>query len=1112
MSDPIEQILTRSRAPGRMTERRRFTLARHKAIAKLREFSLRHPQQYILELVQAAVFAGATWIAVDVRPGSALVAFIGGQPFKAEELENIFDYLFADRGQADTRHLVQLAVGLNALLQRNPKRVRIESGDGSVEGTVRVDMDREGEGKVGRPEDPLSGTYLLAELGGGWLKRFTGVSMTPEQALIESRCLYTPVPILLNGDAPFGYRAGRHIELFGVRDAVPFDDGQVRGVVATQPRRSWDSGFRVVVGGVWITTLPLPELGQLPSTSERELAGVVCDDRLRKTADQSDIVQDGRYIQMVRGMRPHALPVLQRYHGTGWRPPVLPEPVEEEAEQEALEPLPDVIPGAGPRVGLMEDHFQGLAGEGAVFRIEHDATAEVEEAVDPARFPWRVLVLSDGQALSLAHSVQGVDIPALRSVADVDFVRRILTRNSRVEERDLPFSEQGFEGRLRLRLHLEGALPAWGLPGTEGLPAAVVQGSTRWCGLLPLRLPGLSAVLELDQPRLSEGEGKDRTLIRLLSDAILHESWRLTTTGDGPVERALRAAVLALHARPRFSGEGDRVQLHVSLPSWWGEVAQQLRTAPLLQAAQGVRSLDDLVGLFGTDRVEEVLESEEMERLHPLEDRFGFGHLHHDFLSRRSVAAVGHARGRWFPMDEHYWGVSALERSIWLSPTFGPVDAGEHWEEVPSPIPGVHLAVRPGSPAPESWDEGLAVLYQLLVDKDSVDAWSELAGEGISEERIQGMGRLATKRLAAHLGRAEDGLLLRASDGSRRDTLAAYRADASFSVAPRHGIKVAEPSTVLLTLDELLALPGQVPLRYDDAPEVWDSLADPDADGWLVRQEVRAPGLQGWLGLRLPFDATSGVFVQTRDALVALPELEHRTPCHGLLWLTGGAREITEGQRELLALAGLRMYQRLAVVLAQESDAVRRQAARSYGIAYAALWWHRLGKLGGTAQEIARQVRMLQQGEPWGTLEKWLRTPADQRPPAPVHLRLPASTTALAERTEGDTDELAMTMAKRLQEVVSKVDPELEVSVGRRSMLSLPPVVVEWERSHPQRVFLVLNHVHPLVYRASWDHGRLWDVLLLELVRQVARWAEQRGMERLDLLEMQRIVVAQRVS
>ncbi|HCH64530.1 MAG TPA: hypothetical protein DFR83_17115, partial [Deltaproteobacteria bacterium] len=63
----MDALLERSRSPGTFVERRRFSLARDKAVEKMKEFSLRDPRQYVLEIIQGAVFAKATYIAVDTH-------------------------------------------------------------------------------------------------------------------------------------------------------------------------------------------------------------------------------------------------------------------------------------------------------------------------------------------------------------------------------------------------------------------------------------------------------------------------------------------------------------------------------------------------------------------------------------------------------------------------------------------------------------------------------------------------------------------------------------------------------------------------------------------------------------------------------------------------------------------------------------------------------------------------------------------------------------------------------------------------------------------------------------------------------------------------------------
>ena len=155
-----------------------------------------------------------------------------------------------------------------------------------------------------------------------------------ENDLIERRCIYTPVPILLNGRAPFGYTGRRNISLFGMAKQVDLADkdevGDRRGTIGVIKQSSLKAEFRMVVGGVLVSTLEIPELG-------RGLAGVLCDDTLRKTADMSDIVQDDSYIEMLHVLQPVASSLLKQA-GKRYTPPTLPRRPKPKANTEAQAP------------------------------------------------------------------------------------------------------------------------------------------------------------------------------------------------------------------------------------------------------------------------------------------------------------------------------------------------------------------------------------------------------------------------------------------------------------------------------------------------------------------------------------------------------------------------------------------------------------------------------------------------------------------------------------------------------------------------------------------------------------------------------------------------------
>ena len=89
-------------------------------------------RQAQLELVQAAVFAGATYIAIDTHPDRLVVAWVGTPPLLEDQLEHLLDYLFADTANPGQRHLVQVAIAVNAMLRDEGGRVRIDADDSGL--------------------------------------------------------------------------------------------------------------------------------------------------------------------------------------------------------------------------------------------------------------------------------------------------------------------------------------------------------------------------------------------------------------------------------------------------------------------------------------------------------------------------------------------------------------------------------------------------------------------------------------------------------------------------------------------------------------------------------------------------------------------------------------------------------------------------------------------------------------------------------------------------------------------------------------------------------------------------------------------------------------------
>lgn len=305
----IDAVIAQARRPGVFAEKKRFSVAKTQAIQKLRKFALADPYAYILELVQSAVANGAIYIDIGLAEESVTLSYVGGG-IPEHALSRLFDFLFAAKDRVDLGYVRELALGVNALMLFAPQRIVIESGDGTREGTTRVEL-LEGGDKfdVGRPDHALSGTFVraegmsrakvLRELGRGGDSR-----MMFELPILETRCLAAPVPIIFNGQSLFGYSTRRIPGLLGYSRSIEVDEGDLYGALGIA--RGDRAEVSLLTRGVLIETVP-QELIQ----GER-IGGIICFDALRKTADHARIVRDDRWEELWLRLRPHAQRLINR--------------------------------------------------------------------------------------------------------------------------------------------------------------------------------------------------------------------------------------------------------------------------------------------------------------------------------------------------------------------------------------------------------------------------------------------------------------------------------------------------------------------------------------------------------------------------------------------------------------------------------------------------------------------------------------------------------------------------------------------------------------------------------------------------------------------------------
>ncbi len=1059
MSD-LDALLERSRKPGAFAERKRFTLSRNKAVEKMRQFSLRHPTQYLLELISGAVFAGARWIFVDIAGGQMTVGWIGGRTLKPGEVDGIFDYLFSDQLDPKRRHLHQIAVAVNALLQQKPRLIRLESG--GMSGAVRLDLNSAGIGEVGVPKDAMQGTYVHVTLGtSGWLGRFVGTAPSATE-LVELGCMYCPVPIFLNGSGPLGWDRGTPLTNFGRGEHAAFAaDGRDGWVTDVGPH---GGEFEIVVGGVRVVTRNLPEIG-------RGFSGVIRDDGLRKTADMSDIVEDERFRTMLATVQPHATRLRRRLRPT-YRPPALP-PVKAptSAKQKTKKkrrkrakartiPIDRGVRFLGRGERCTVDDLQELPSDAPLFWMPPDELAGVD--VTPY-FPYRVLLLGPRQIVEFARRFDHLK-PKRIEMKDLKFVRDQLAKSVRFHKVRVVTSY----GKVEFRLYEAGPMPAFRTGTAVEVP--VFHDGELWFRMqVPVVAPRVSAACYSD--RGPDG-GNREELATEIAATVARNLWRLIPKGGAldPPKRALLVALLGAQLRPFFVAVDDTIELQGLLSPGTPEERARLLSAPLTKGGITAR---DLLALPGTDRVLDC-DADDLAVLAPLEEWLGAGHLRCEAMGVAPVCEV-YSNGVYWRVGPAHDG-DPVRAFLALGMTFQPAPR-DGFQAIDGPIEILYGGVRPGFEA--DLEPGWDLLVKTLAGQERLGLQ-----EAFASHESRRRADLRSLALLALRLRRPDGLpVLQATHGTWLSGSSVRRA----LLMARGGPEVLEAGTVAVSGDELrlLAESGKPRLRFDDPPEVWSQRPGPDDPDWLVTVEVDSAEAVGWLGLRYPFDPTGSVLMRRGGSIWAVSSLDRHLQCHGMVRARGDRVERGVGtlHREAAKLVGN------LVKLFRHRDRARREAAHSYGRQIAWLAHHS----GAAVLPMKLATRVAERlpvtdadGAEWGTFRLWLVTDPSLRP----------AISGLPEVQRRKAPPAVGALEGRIALAVSRVDPALGVRVRHSEDIQAMVVV-----SLLPPLLVVLNARHPVISAANAGDRDAVGLLLIAVVRRL--YEIRRRSDSLDFLQMQ---------
>jgi hypothetical protein len=276
-ADALAELVESLRADGSVDSHGQFTLDREQARSKMQKFQLADSRRYVLELVQAAVLRGAESIEFEIDTDDMRVRF-GGQPFTEAELDDLYGSLFRPGDDRALRGVRQLALALNAALGMEPKHIELRSG------TVELRMQPGKRDELIKHDTAQAHTSIhvrqrvRARMVLDFFANLTG--RLAEQQYLRERCVYSTVPVLLDGKMISKGLATAE----GDHDAIPLSDDEFVGFLRVTEGDE-PTVLHLVKDGVWIDSRPLPECGT-------GLMAVVEGEQLRKDVSQARIVAD----------------------------------------------------------------------------------------------------------------------------------------------------------------------------------------------------------------------------------------------------------------------------------------------------------------------------------------------------------------------------------------------------------------------------------------------------------------------------------------------------------------------------------------------------------------------------------------------------------------------------------------------------------------------------------------------------------------------------------------------------------------------------------------------------------------------------------------------------
>lgn len=171
-----------------------FKLDSRRAMKKLAQFQLEDPHRYVLELVSAAVGAGARSLTIRNDADDLELTWDGAHP-TADELDSLFDHIFYQGDEPRQRMLQHLAQGIYGALGLEPRWILLQRPGLTLDLTdplapVRTDNTR------------TDGVHIHVRERFSWTvikEAITPFDSAYETRLLRSLAFLAPMPIVVNG-------------------------------------------------------------------------------------------------------------------------------------------------------------------------------------------------------------------------------------------------------------------------------------------------------------------------------------------------------------------------------------------------------------------------------------------------------------------------------------------------------------------------------------------------------------------------------------------------------------------------------------------------------------------------------------------------------------------------------------------------------------------------------------------------------------------------------------------------------------------------------------------------------------------------------------------------